>query len=180
MGSTRRRVACIGHAAALLAVAWGGSASGGSKTFDEKGFAITFKYPSSFETATSITFAKRAGGAAVDRKGMGLDAYNLIIVSRFQLRVSVTSANVAQVRNESDRLFSQVFGKRLHGRRIVIGGLPGYEYRGALSKPPQGRSRIEVLFDRKVEYTVSCQSTPKRRAELDRGCQQALRTLHRK
>ncbi len=167
-------------AVALLAVAWGGSASGGSKTFDEKGFAFTFKYPSSFQKATSITTAKHAGGSAVDRKGVGLDRYNLIFVSRFQLRISVTAANVAQVRNETDGLFSQLFGKRLRGKRVLIGGLPGYEYRGALSKPPQGRSRIEVLFDRKVEYTVNCQSTPKRRAELDRGCQQALSTLHRK
>jgi hypothetical protein len=70
-------------------------------------------------------------------------------------------------------------GKRVPGRRVDFGGLPGYAYRVRLGSPSGGVSRLYVLFDGQVEYFFNCQSTPATRPELDRACNEALRTLER-
>lgn len=61
-------------------------------------------------------------------------------------------------------------GRRVPGRRVDFGGLPGYAYRVRPGSPSGAVSRLYVLFDGQVEYFFNCQSTPEARPELDGAC----------
>jgi len=153
--------------------------SEGSAQFERHGFDITFHYPASLKEADDLIFGSTAGGADSARAGVGIDKANVILVSRYDLRRPVTTANVGGVRAEVDGVIKSLAGKPVKGRRVDFGGLPGYAYTVPLGSPSGGVSRLFVLFDRKVEYFFNCQSTPETRVELDGACDQALQTLRR-
>ncbi len=175
-----RRIVLVTILVAGLAAVAPGCGGGGDKTFDESGFDFTFKYPADFEQATQVRTRAQAGGSAVERKAIGLDEDNLIIVTRFDLRVAVTESNLGRIKEELDGVVSQVAGTALSGRRTQAGGLPGYEYEFTVSRPANGRSRLVALFDGRREYTLNCQSTPSKRGELNEACHKALDTLEPK
>jgi hypothetical protein len=150
-----------------------------SAQFQRQGFDITFRYPASLKEADDLIFGSTAGSADSARAGVGINKANVILVSRYDLRRPVTAANVGAVRAEVDGVIANLAGKRVPGRRVDFGGLPGYAYRVPLGSPSGGVSRLFVLFDRQVEYFFNCQSTPETRVELDGACDEALRTLER-
>jgi hypothetical protein len=170
---------------ALLALAAAACGSGGdsadeTNTFDEKPFGITFEYPGNFEVTEDVSFASQSGPGAKEDRAVALDGDNMIIVSKFALNIAVTQANIGEVKPELDRVFGQIAGGDVSGRQIRVGGLPGFEYTFRTSNPKDGESRISILFDRKTEYELNCQSTPKKRGEVERACTRALDTLRRK
>jgi hypothetical protein len=154
-------------------------ADGGSARFQRQGFEITFRYPASLKEADDLIFGSTAGSTDTARAGVGINKANVILVSRYDLRRPVTKANVTAVKAEVDGVIESLAGKRVAGRRVDFGGLPGYAYRVPLGSPSGGVSRLYVLFDQKVEYFFNCQSTPETRVELDGACDEALRTLER-
>jgi hypothetical protein len=178
----RKGVAWVGALTGVvaLALALPAYAGRGDKTFEADGIGITFKYPSSFKPAKTVTVHKSAGSKAVARGAVALDKLNLITVSRYDLRVAITAKNLGRFKGEVDSVIGQLARKRVSGRRVDHGGLPGYEYVISLSKPERAVSRMSVLFDGAVEYLLNCQSTPPKRAELEAGCRKALSTLKRR
>lgn len=179
----RNGVVLIGMLAAAVALAGCGGSSKSADTssgrFEEHGFAITFRYPAALKQVDDLILGSRAGAADTARAGIGLDRHNVILVTRYDLRRAVTDANVAAVRAEVDGVIESLAGRRVDGRPVTYGGLPGYAYRVPLGAPKGGVSRLFVLFDRRVEYFFNCQSTPQSRAQLDGACDEALRTLER-
>ena len=169
-------------AAAAVLAGCGGSKSAApepkSGSFRQSGFDITFDYPKDLIQTTQLEFGTRAGSDAA-RAAVGIDRDNMILVSRYDLRRPVTTANVGAVKPEVDGVIRQLAGSPMAGARIDVGGLPGYRYRVPLPAPVGGVSRVYVLFDRKVEYFLNCQSTPESRDRLDRACDRALDTLRR-
>jgi hypothetical protein len=151
----------------------------GSARFERQGFDITFRYPASLKEADDLIFGSTAGSADAGRAGVGINKANVILVSRYELRRPVTTANVDGVKAEVDGVIESLAGKRVPGRRVDFGGLPGYAYRVPLGSPSGGVSRLYVLFDGHVEYFFNCQSTPETRVELDGACDEALSTLER-
>jgi hypothetical protein len=168
-------------AAALLAGCGGSSTASDPSTsrFVEHGFQITFRYPTALKTADDLILHGTAGARDTARAGIGLDRDNVILVSRYDLRRPVTTANVGEVKPEVDRVIRSLAGRPVDGRAVDFGGLPGYAYRVPLGVPRGGVSRLFVLFDRQVEYFFNCQSTPASRAVLDGACDEALHTLAR-
>jgi hypothetical protein len=156
-----------------------GGADDRSAQFQRHGFDITFRYPTSLKEADDLTFGSTAGSADSARAGVGVNMANVILVSRYDLRRPVTAANVGRVRAEVDGVIAGLAGSHVPGRRVDFGGLPGYAYRVTPGSPAGGVSRLYVLFDGQVEYFFNCQSTPETRTELDRACDEALRTLER-
>lgn len=150
-----------------------------STQFERSGFDITFRYPASLKEADDLIFGSTAGGADSARAGVGINKANVILVSRYELRRPVTTANVGSVKAEVDGVIQSLAGKPVNGRRVDFGGLPGYAYTVTLGSPSGGMSRLFVLFDRRVEYFFNCQSTPETRVELNGACDQALQTLRR-
>ena len=73
---------------ALCAVA--GCGGGGDKTFDVASIGITFKHPATFKPITNLKFGQTAGAKPTARAGVALDDVNAIIVSRYDLKVTIT------------------------------------------------------------------------------------------
>jgi hypothetical protein len=165
---------------ALVAETAACGGGGGDKNFDANGIGITFKYPPDFKQIKDVSFGQSAGASAVARAGISLDAVNAITVSRYELKVPITKDNLAKFKGEVDNVISQLAGKRVSGHEVGYGGLPGYEYTISLTRPANGLSRLEVLFDQATEYLLNCQSTPPKRSTIEDACRQALDTLGRK
>ncbi len=175
-----RRGAALAALAVSVAAATagcGGESGEGTETFEEEGFDITFEHPDSFSEIEDITIASTAGAASKATSARGLDDRNVLLVSRYDLRVSIGEENLADVKAELDGVVSQAADQELSGTPIEFGGLPGYEYNFDLETEPPVRSRFVVLFDGSTEYTLNCQSTSERRDEVEPACQQALDTL---
>jgi hypothetical protein len=169
----------LGIAALLLGTAACGG-GGTDKKFEADGIGVTFTYPSKFKPSSNISFGESAGANAATRAGVALDVDNAIIVSRYDLKATITKDNLAKYKREVDTVVGQLAHRPVNGRPVEYGGLPGYEYAVPLASPPQGQSRMAVLFDQKTEYLINCQSTPSRRDELEAACRKALDTLARK
>jgi hypothetical protein len=174
----RRSAFVVVFALALGVAACGGG--GGGKTFDVDSIGVTFEYPSDFKPIEDISFAQSAGSDAVARAGVSVDSDNAIIVSRYDLRRTITKDNLAGIKSEADDVISQLAGETVSGREVEYGGLPGYEYTISLTKPANGVSRLLVLFDQATEYLLNCQSTPSKRSKVEDACRKALATLDRK
>ena len=172
-----RRVLLLSGLVLLLSTA---AYAAGDRSFAVRGIGITFKYSSDFKLVRKLSFQKSAGAQAAARGAVALDDVNLIIVSRYDLRASVTAAKLPRFKHEIDLVIGKLAGKRVSGRRVEHGGLPGYEYAIALSRPANAVSRMVVLFDGATEYLINCQSTPPRRAALREACRKALQTIRRK
>jgi hypothetical protein len=167
---------------ALIAVAGCGGGGGGSgdKRFDAEGIGVTFEHPASFKRIRNINFGQSAGAKPAARGGVSLDRVNAIIVSRYDLRATITKDNLGDFQREVDGVIGQLAGKPVTGRQVEYGGLPGYEYVILLKTPPNGQSRLAVLFDRSTEYLVNCQSTPEKRDAVEAACREAFDTLRTK
>ena len=166
---------------ALAAAACGGGGDGGGQeTFDDEDYAITFKYPSSFEELEDVSIGSTAGAASKETRALGLNEQNVILVDRYDLRIEVTTENLADVKPEVDQVVSQAAGQELSGKEIEVGGLPGYEYIFDLENPLEARTRFLVLFHGATEYALNCQSTPQQRDEVDAACQLVMDTLEAK
>lgn len=77
-----------------------------------------------------------------------------------------------------DDLFEQGTGQPGDGEETEIGGLPALEYESAPTKGRPGEeARLLVIFDGDTEYTINCQSTEKRREDIEKACDTVLETL---
>ena len=161
----------------LAAAACGGSS--GSGRYEETGFDITFKIPGGFTIGHDLSVSRNAGARPVDEAAVQVDQDNLIILQRFDLnpKFDITAANLANFKGEVDKVIGSLAGKKVSGHEVEYGGLPGYEYVIPIAQPPQGESRLAVLFDHKVEYLVNCQSTPDTRDKVEKGCRTVLDSI---
>jgi hypothetical protein len=175
-----RRTAFLLAGLALVAVAGCGGGGGDEKTFDVASMGITFEYPVAFKPVTNVTFQNTVGAKPAARAGIQLDDVNAIIVSRYDLKLTITKDNIAKYKREVDNVIGSLAETRVSGREVEYGGLPGYEYVIALKSPVNGRSRMAVLFDRATEYLINCQSTPDKREDVEAACRKAFDSLRTK
>jgi hypothetical protein len=154
--------------------------AGETVTFDQEGFAISFEYPSDFDTSGEVSFERSAGTSPAATAALALDGENLLALQRFDLNVSVTPGNLDRVQGEADALFSQLAGEQLEGERTEVAGLPALEYEIALQDPPEAETRAIAIFDGATEYLLNCQSTPDGRERIEQACELALDTLEPK
>jgi hypothetical protein len=172
-----RRTVLFVLGALVLAVGAAGCFGGGSSRYEESGLDITFKVPGGFHIAHDIQVARTAGAQPADQAAVAIDTDNLIIVSRYNLSISVTASNLATVKGEVDKVVSSLARKKVSGNQVEYGGFPGYEYVIPVTNPPHAQSRMAVLFDQRVEYLVNCQSTITQRDKVAQGCRTVLDSL---
>lgn len=166
----------------LTAVIAASACGDGAATFDQPEYGVVFSYPSGMDLRTDVRTGTQAGDVAPTDKtvALALDRYDLITIGRHTLRTAVTAANLSQAKSEFDRLVSQLAPASGSGSVVQHGGLPGLEYRFPVAAQPGETSRHTILFDGDTEYTLDCQSTPDQRADIERACDTALNTLHRR
>ena len=101
----RRAVLAMGAVAGSLSLAacGGGDDESANKTFEEKGFGITFEYPPELKRATSFDLGRQLGGGAAKTAGVGLNYRNAILVQRTNLTKVVTSDDLTAVRRELEQ-----------------------------------------------------------------------------
>jgi hypothetical protein len=170
-----RRPALIGLSTLTLlaATATAGCGSTAARRYEETGLDVTFEIPPRFSILHRMPVA-RTTGVPADTAAIGAGQGNRIVVSRYNLRVTATEENLPRIKPEIDAVVGQLAGRRVRGRRVEFGGLPGYEYR--LTAPPVA-DRIVVLFRGGTEYLVRCGSTPKRRDDVAEACDAVLSSL---
>jgi hypothetical protein len=174
-----RRTLLLLVTAALLSGC--GSSGDDTATFEEDGFDISFEYPAEMKEASNVPVASGAGGAAKATAGIGYDKRDVIIVQRYDLNRVVDEDNLGSVKSELDRLVAQISPGAGAGDAGTTSGFPSIDYRGlAVRSIEDAESRLVALFDGDVQYLVNCQSTPGRRADVEKACEQVLRTVERR
>ena len=171
-------------AAALLAGCGSDGSDDATARFDEAGFDITFEYPEDMNEADNVTIASGAGSSAKATAGVGFGKKNtkdVIIVQRYDLNLAIDEDNLDTAKAELDPLVAQISPGARSGVIGKVRGFPSIEYRGLRVREIDGaRTRLVALFDGDVEYLINCQSTPKRRADIDEACARVLETVERK
>jgi hypothetical protein len=174
-----RRTLLLVLAAALAAGC--GSSGEDTATFEEDGFGITFRYPGEMKEAKNVTIRSDAGNAAKATAGIGYGKRDVIIVQRYDLNTEIGEHNLDRAKAELDPLVSSIAPGAPSGKSGKTRGFPSIEYDHLkVTSVPGADTRLVALFDGDVEYLVNCQSTRAHRAELDRACEQALKTVEKR
>lgn len=175
-----RRARQISLALASL-LAWGalgGCGEESESTFEVEGYPFSFAYPGDFELSTDVTIDQNVGAVAADTAGVFLNESNGVVVQRFPLEVEIDESNIEAVRSEFDGLIRQLDSGAARGEVGEIAGFPSLTYETvAVTEPPEGESRITVLFDGDQEYLINCQSTPDERESIEAACDGVLESL---
>jgi hypothetical protein len=112
-----------------------------------------------------------------------LDRESIVTVEASRMNMPVTAENLDAAKAESEEvvqeLFDQVGGSVQSGPEdITAAGRPGLRFRGTgtLEGTPIESTFVSVL-DGTTQYTLNCQHTPEWAEEIERGCEQIVRTF---
>lgn len=101
-------------------------------------------------------------------------------MQRYDLKATIGKGDLEAVKPEVDQLFEQALGQPADGKATEIGGLPALMYAFTVKGRPDEESRLHVIFDGNVEYTINCQSNDERREDLEKACDTALGSVKKK
>ena len=166
----------------LIVLAGCGSSDDGDGTarFEEDGFGITFDYPEEMKKADNVTIASGAGSSAKATAGVGYGKRDVIIVQRYDLNLAIDDQNLDKAKAELDSLVGQISPGAPAGETGKTSGFPSIDYQGLEVRQISGaETRLVALFAGDVEYLINCQSTPKRRADIDKACEKVLETVEK-
>lgn len=154
----------------------------GDKTYRAHG--VSFDYPAGWGEGRFQTLASsRGGGNELWSTAVGLGEIDIVSVTAYRLNISVTAQNLDSVMPELASLVQQL-AEQLVGavqggpEQLTVAGLPGARFR--ITGTMQGAAIQETLvfaFDDTTEYYLNCQHTAEKTEEIERGCQQIVRTF---
>ena len=156
--------------------------AGGTKTYLAHG--VLFDYPAGWQQSSKPEVrVTRGGGETLWTAAVGAGELDLVIIQAFRLRVPVTAENLdavaAEVQALVQRLLKQLGGAVQAGpEKLMVGGLPGLRFRGTgtVDATPT-ESTMVFAFDQTTEYFLNCQFTRAKAAEIQRGCDQIVRSF---
>ena len=157
---------------ALALVGFLVAGASGDKTFDEAQFNISFDYPS------SLNRRDVPEGNSDEKISLAIDDNNGIAVSKYEQDNRVSEANIGFAKSLLDGVVRQLSSDPSpQGKRVTIGGLPGFEYEFPIKSLPGVRSRSIFLFQGRDEYQINCQFQDDKRQQVMEACDKALQTL---
>jgi uncharacterized RDD family membrane protein YckC len=155
-----------------------------AKTY--RGHGVSFDYPAGWQEANKVQVGATAGGGnALWRTAVrvGTDEVSMVIVEAYRLGAPVTAENLAEVKPEAATAVRQLVeqgGGAVQGgpEDLTVGGLPALRFRvtTTVGATPV-ESTLVLVFDRTTEYFLNCQHARHKAAEVQRGCDQVLRTF---
>jgi hypothetical protein len=149
----------------------------GPSTFESDTFPFTFEYPDGFEVTEDVSISQELGGAVDETVGIAMDDDNGLFLQRVTLNLEIDESNLNLARAEFDRLIQQV-DPGAAAEEGETAGFPSLSYDSvAVPTPPEGESRLILLFEGDQEYVINCQSTPDGRDEIEEACDLAVETL---
>jgi uncharacterized RDD family membrane protein YckC len=153
----------------------------GAKTY--QGHGVSFEYPGGWQEASKV----HGGGDALWRTavGVGTDTHEVsgIFVEAYRIGAPVTAENLAEAKAELATLVRQLLEQRGGAvqsgpEELMVGGLRGLRFRGtATAEATPVESTLVYVFDQTTEYALNCQHTRDKAAEIQRGCDQIVRTF---
>jgi hypothetical protein len=114
---------------------------------------------------------------------LGTDEVSGVGVEAYQLSPPVTAENLAEVKAELATLVRQLLeqggGAVQSGpEELTVGGLPGLRFRVTTTVDATPvESTLVYALDHTTEYFLNCQHTRDKAAEIQRGCDQIVRTF---
>jgi uncharacterized RDD family membrane protein YckC len=144
-----------------------------------RGHGVSFDYPAGWQEIPNFpTGGNEQWSAAVAAADM-----DLVVVSAYAPYGPVTAENLDTAKSDSEELVQQL-AERLGGtvlagpEEITVAGKPGLWFRmtGTRDGTPF-ESRLVFVFVGTTEYEINCQHTAENADEIERGCDQILRTF---
>jgi Tol biopolymer transport system component/uncharacterized RDD family membrane protein YckC len=158
--------------------------AGGTHTYRAHG--VMFDYPAGWQEVSKLQVVASAGNelwVTAVAVGTGTHVVNMVIVSAYRLGTPVTADNLADakpaVTTAARQLLEQPSGAMQTGpEELTMGGLPGLRYRGTTTVNATAvESTLVFAFDHTTEYFLNCQHTKAHAVEVERGCDQIVRTF---
>jgi Septum formation len=144
---------------------------------------VSFDYPAGWEEGTTETVAETGGPDELWEVAFVLDTESLVTVEASRMNMPITAENLDAAKAESEEvvqeLFDQVGGSVQSGPEdITAAGKPGLRFRGTGTHDGTSfESTLVLIFDGTTEYTLNCQRTAEWAEEIERGCEQIVRTF---
>jgi hypothetical protein len=180
------RIASILAVVVVLALAAALSGCGGGDDepveFATPTYPFSFEYPAGWKLTRNAAF-NYGSDAGVRSVSVSLkDPYDQVTITQYKLNKTLPegiNGNQREVDRIVRRLARQAKGTASDSKTVTYGGVPGYQY--VVEYPATDgqilRNTLTFLFKGKDEFQVNCQSSPKNREALDKGCNQVLTTL---
>lgn len=161
-------------------------AGNAAKTY--RGHGVSFEYPAGWREASKVHVATAGGEEALWRTavGIGTGAHEVsgVIVEAFRLGAPVTAENLAEVKPAAAAAVRQELeqggGGAMQGgpEELTVGGLPALRFGGTTTiDATPVETTVVLVFDHTTQYAVACQHERDKAAEVQRGCDQVLRTF---
>jgi hypothetical protein len=170
-------------AAIVAGALFAGCGGGGSQSFTTPTYPFSFDYPAGWTLSRGANFTYGSSNSALRSVSVALkEPHDQVTITQYKLRKTLP-AGVNGYQPEVDRivrrLTRQASGDASDAKVVKYGGVPGYQY---IVEYPGGNSvtlqnKLTFLFKGKYEFQINCQSSPKNREELNKGCDQILGSL---
>lgn len=174
--------AILATVVAITALATTGCGGGGEKQFTTPTYPFSFSYPDGWTLTRNAAFNYGSGSGERSVSATLKSPHDQVTITQYKLRKTLppgVNGNQREVDRIVARLTAQAKGTASDSKTVEYGGIPGYEYVVEYEAPDKTilRNKLVFLFKGKDEFQVNCQSSPKNREELEKGCAQVLDTL---
>ncbi len=146
-------------------------------------YGLHFDYPVSWRSV-DVVFSQ-AGNPPVFHEQFGIDQYDYLAVSAYQLGGTVTATNLPQVLPNFNWLVqglaTQTQASSLTGpEATAIAGRPAITFSISFALPSGVRETLDatIVFADRTEYMLGCQYRPELASDIQSGCERAIETLH--
>jgi len=154
----------------------------GAQTYH--GHGVSFDYPAGWEEGTRGTAAEARN--EIWEVAFGLDSTSYVSVTANRMNMPVTveyPENLDAAKAQSDEMVREWFDQNggtveAGSEEITVAGMPGLRFRatGTL-EGTSFESTLVFIFDGTTVYDLNCQATAEWADEVERGCEQIVRTF---
>lgn len=166
----------------IACMAVSGCGDGEVKTFSTPTYPFSFNYPPGWKVTRNASFSYGSGSGERSLSVALKEPYDQVTITQYKLKRTLKSGengNQREVDRVVAKLTAQAKGTASDATTVKYGGIPGYQY--VVEYPAAGgtllRNTLTFLFKGDDEFQVNCQSSPKYRTELQKGCEKVLGTL---
>ncbi len=153
----------------------------GAQTY--RGNGVSFDYPAGWEEGTIEGGAVTGSADELWEVEFVLDGASFVSVTAYRMNKPVTAVNLDALKPEFEEVVRELFEQdggtvQAGPEEITAAGKPGLRFQatGTL-EGTSFESTIVFILDGRTEYYLHCQRTAAWAEEIERGCQQIVRTF---
>jgi uncharacterized RDD family membrane protein YckC len=150
---------------------------------------VSFEYPGGWQEGTTRSVSTVGNTKELWQVAFVLDEENLVSLQTYRLAIPANPVYVneaienlemvmAEIRALVVKLSEQTGGSVEPSKEISVAGRPGLRFRVSLMLEGSiVESTLIFVVDRNTEYFLTCQHTEAKETEIERGCDQIVRTF---